>query len=77
MDAVGLVVLLEELAADAAVVNDAAHKAALRLTQTEDGRLEACAFELARLYNTFERSLVSICASFENNFEKRGTIRSV
>ena len=72
MDAVGLTVLLKEIEADCAVIQNAARKAALRLTETTDGRLEACAFELARLYNIFEKILERLCTEFENHFEKKG-----
>ena len=72
MDAVELTVLLKEIEADCAVVMDAARKAQLRLSQRTDGRLEACAYELARLYNTVEKILERICSSFENHFDKRG-----
>lgn len=72
MDPIGLTVLLKEIEADCTVIQNAARKAALRLTETTDGRLEACAFELARLYNIFEKILERICSGFENHFEKRG-----
>jgi hypothetical protein len=72
MDPVGLTVLLKEIEADCAVIRTASHKAALRLTETTDGRLEACAFELARLYNIFEKILERVCSGFENHFEKKG-----
>lgn len=44
----------------------------LRLSETTDGRLEACAFELARLYNIFEKILERVCSGFENHFDKQG-----
>lgn len=72
MDLVGLTVLLKEIEADCAVIQSASRKAALRLTETTDGRLEACAFELARLYNIFEKILERVCTGFENHFEKKG-----
>jgi hypothetical protein len=72
MDAAGLTVLLAELDADGAVVADAARKASLRLAETTPGHLEACAYELARLYNVFEKIFERICEEFENHFEKRG-----
>jgi len=72
MDAVGLTILLEEIAADSAVIQRASRKADLRLASTLDGRLEACAFELSRLYNIFEKILERICTGFENHFEKQG-----
>jgi hypothetical protein len=72
MDAVGLTVLLKEIEADCAVVRDAAHKAQMRLGEDSHGRLEACAYELSRLYNVFEKILERICRDFENHFDKRG-----
>jgi len=72
MDAVGLTVLLREMEVDCAVVRDAAQKAALRLRERGPGHAEACAYELARLYNTLEKMFERICEAFENHFEKRG-----
>jgi hypothetical protein len=72
MDSVGLTVLIKEIEADCAVIQDAAHKAQARLHDGADGRLEACAYELARLYNVLEKILERICSGFENHFDKRG-----
>lgn len=72
MDALGLTVLLRELESDCAVVRDAARKAASRLQERTPGHAEACAYELARLYNTIEKMFERICEEFENHFEKRG-----
>lgn len=72
MDAVGLSILERELAADRRVLADAAGKAAQRIDDTHDGRLEACAYELARFYTVFERMLEGICEAFENHFEHDG-----
>jgi len=72
MDAVGLTVLLKELEDDCTVIRGAAQKAQLRLSESAEGRLEACAYELARLYNTLEKMLERICHSFENHFDKQG-----
>ena len=72
MDPAGLSILLQELQADCAVVADAGHKAATRLRQQSPGHLEACAYELARLYNVLEKMLERICDGFENHLEKRG-----
>jgi hypothetical protein len=72
MDSVGLTVLLKEIEADCPVIRNAAHKAQMRLGESSDGRLEACAYELARLYNTVEKILERICYSFENHFDKQG-----
>src|ERR1700726_3529916 len=72
MDAAGLTILLKELDMDCGVVRDAAQKAAQRVRQESAGSLEACAYELARFYNTFERMLERIAEQFENHFDKRG-----
>ena len=72
MDAAGLTILLKELEADYAVAADAAGKAGERIGQKSPGHLEACAYELARFYTTFERMLQRICDEFENHFDKRG-----
>jgi hypothetical protein len=72
MDAAGLTVLLAELHADCSVATDAGRKAGLRLRAPSPGHLEACAYELARLYNVLEKMLERICEAFENHFEKRG-----
>ena len=72
MDATGLTILLKELEADRAVALDAAQKAAQRLKEGSPGRLEACAYELARFYNVIERMFERLCEEFENHFEKRG-----
>ncbi len=72
MDALGLTVLLTELEADCGVIADAAGKAKTRLLETSHGHLEACAYELSRLYNVLEKMLERMCEEFENHFEKRG-----
>ena len=72
MDEPGLAILLQEIEADAKVASDAAQKATLRLQEAGAGHLEACAYELARLYNVLEKMFERICVDFENHFEKRG-----
>jgi hypothetical protein len=72
MDAAGLTILLKELGVDCGVAADAAGKAGERIGQNSPGHLEACAYELARFYSTFERMLERICDEFENHFDKRG-----
>lgn len=72
MDAVGLTVLLREIEADCLVIDDAAQKARARLFDGTDGRLEASAYQLARLYNVMERIFERICRDFENHFDKTG-----
>jgi hypothetical protein len=72
MDAAGLTILLKELEVDCGVAGDAARKSAERIRQDSPGHLEACAYELARFYTTFERMLERICDEFENHFDKQG-----
>lgn len=72
MDAAGLTILLKELEMDCGIAGDAAGKAVERMRQDSPGHLEACAYELARFYTTFERMLERICDEFENHFDKRG-----
>jgi len=72
LDPEGLIILLKELEVDSAVARDAAEKAEQRFSESSSGRLEACAYELGRCYNVFERMLERICEQFENHFEKRG-----
>lgn len=47
-------------------------KAHRRMVEVAEGRFEACAYELARLYNVLEKILERICHEFENHFDKRG-----
>ncbi len=72
MDPVMLGILQREIAADCAVIQQAAERAQARLRESSDGRLEACAYELSRLYNILEKTLERICRAFENHFEKVG-----
>lgn len=72
MDSAGLTILLRELAADCEVARDAAHKAGQRVRLDSPGHLEACAYELARFCNVFEKMLEQICDAFENHLDKRG-----
>lgn len=72
MDASGLTILLKELEADCEVALQASQKAVQRLQEGVPGGLEACAYELSRFYNVFERMLERICEEFENHFERRG-----
>ncbi|MBI2150861.1 MAG: hypothetical protein HYU27_09715, partial [Acidobacteria bacterium] len=72
MDPAGLTILLRELQGDCVVAGNAGRKAATLLEQESPGRLEACAYELARFYNVLEKMLERICEAFENHLEKRG-----
>ncbi len=72
MDALGLEILLREIAADHVVLSDAVCKAQVRLTERGPGFLEAAAFELGRHYNVLEKIFERVCEGFENHFERRG-----
>jgi len=72
MDRLGLAILEQELAADAAVMAEAARLAAERLADEHAGHLSACGYELNRLYNVLEKSFERLCAAFENHFDKAG-----
>lgn len=72
MDGIGLAILEQELAADGAVMAEAARLAAERLQDRHPGHLSACGYELNRLYNVVEKSFERLCAAFENHFEKSG-----
>jgi hypothetical protein len=72
MDRVGLEILRGELARDAQVIHHAAETAQARFSQDVPGHLEACGFELHRLYNTLEKAFERICGAFETHFERRG-----
>jgi hypothetical protein len=72
VDSAGLTILLAELEVDCKVAIDAASKAAQRLSETTPGHLEACAYEMARLYNVMEKMFERVCEEFENHFAKRG-----
>lgn len=71
MDAAGLTILLKEVQADCDVAQDAARKAACRITETAPGHLDDFSYELARLYKVIEQMLQRICESFEDQFAKR------
>jgi len=72
VDAVALTILHEALKQDAAVIAKAAERATQRIGVSHPGALEACGFEVHRLYNILEKSFERVCEAFENHFEKRG-----
>jgi hypothetical protein len=72
VDALGLDILVREIAADHAVLSDAVHKARTRLAEHGPGFLEAAAFEFGRHYNVMEKIFERVCDGFENHFERRG-----
>ena len=72
MDRLTLQILDRELAEDAAVMSQAAGLASQRFHETHPGHLEACGYELNRLYNVLEKAFERIADAFENHFDKRG-----
>jgi HepT-like protein len=63
---------MRQLAADRAVLADAADNAAQWIGGPAAGGLQACACEMNRFYTVFERILERICESFENHLDKSG-----
>jgi hypothetical protein len=72
LDAVALQILHESLKQDATVIAEAAARARQWLAEGHPGSLEACGYELHRLYNVLEKAFERVCEAFENQFEKRG-----
>ena len=72
MDPVALHILCRELEDDARVLHEAAATARKRLDDPHPGHLEACGFEINRVYNVIEKAFERVCVAFENHFEKRG-----
>src|SRR3954469_14560374 len=69
MDNLMLAVLRADVAEDARVINEAARLARERFGNGSDPELEACAFQLARLYNIAEQLGLRIAKAFENNID--------
>ena len=69
MDRVGLIVLRAEALADCEVIADAAGLARERVASQTPAGLEACAFQLARLYNAVEQLGTRTAKSFENTID--------
>lgn len=69
MDRVALIVLRVEVLADCGVIADAARLARERLATESPAGAEACAFQLARLYNAIEQLGLRIAKAFENNID--------
>jgi hypothetical protein len=69
MDELTLVVLRAEVTEDCRVITDTATLARERFGSGEDAELEACAFQLARLYNVIEQLALRVAKAFENNID--------
>jgi hypothetical protein len=69
MDELTLAVLRAEVADDCRVVTDTASLARDRFGSGGDAELEACAFQLARLYNVIEQLAMRVAKAFENNID--------
>src|SRR5262245_31701537 len=71
MDRLALQVLDRELAEDAAVLGQAAELARERFQESHPGHLEACGYELNRLYNILEKAFERVTEAFENRIDKQ------
>lgn len=69
MDELTLAVLRAEAAEDCRVLMETAALARTRLGNASDPELEACAFQLARLYNLIEQLALRVAKAFENNID--------
>jgi hypothetical protein len=69
MDELKLAVLRAEVSEDCRVLKQTAPLARQRLGQAAEGEMEACAFQLARLYNIIEQMALRIAKAFENNID--------
>ena len=69
MDELTLAVLKAEVAEDCRVLAETARLARARIGDASDPELEACAFQLARLYNIIEQMALRIAKAFENNID--------
>jgi hypothetical protein len=69
MDELTLAVLKAEAAEDCRVLTESAGLARNRFGNGADLELEACAFQLARLYNIVEQLAIRVARAFENNVD--------
>jgi hypothetical protein len=69
MDRLGLQVLKAEFDADCAVAKSAALLAEERLHSGSPAGIEACAYQLARLYNIIEQMALRVARAFENHID--------
>ena len=70
MDELGLNTLRSELREDCRIVAEAARLARGRFGAGRAEQLEACAYQLARLYNAIEQLSVRAARAFENNIDE-------
>lgn len=69
MDSVGLATLQAELEADRDTILDAVALAEKRFGSASPPELEACAFQLVRVYNAFEQMGLRVTKAFENHID--------
>src|SRR5688572_19450833 len=69
MDELAVAVLKAEVAEDCRVLAETTALARSRLGSGSDPELEACAFQLARLYNVIELLALRVAKAFENNID--------
>jgi len=69
MDELKLAVLKAEVTEDCRVLKQTVPLARQRLGRATETEMEACAFQLARLYNIIEQMALRIAKAFENNID--------
>ena len=69
MDRIALAVLQAELEADSRVIKDAGELARARFKDGSPEQMEACAYQLTRLYNVVEQAGLRIAKVFENQID--------
>src|SRR6185295_4885862 len=69
MDELTLAVLRAEVAEDCRVLTETSRLARERFGNGREAELEACAFQLSRLYNVIEQLALRVAKAFENNID--------
>ena len=69
MDSIELQTLRQEMLADCRVAAEACEKAHARFERKEEIAYEACAHQLARMYNAFEQTGLRVAKAFENSID--------
>src|SRR5947207_3410638 len=69
MDSIELQTLHDEMLADTRVTADACSKADARFARKDEVAYEACAHQLARMYNAFEQMGLRVAKAFENSID--------
>src|SRR5438477_9790833 len=69
MDCVELQTIHNEMRQDCRVATEAFNKASVRFARKEEIAYEACAHQLARMYNAFEQMGLRVAKAFENSID--------